>query len=484
MAEQETTEAPVFDPSKLTQVQAPTFDPSKLEAKKIAPPEEPQTSYLDRFSDIPADIGLEATKGVKALAEAPSKIGNTAENEFESYIPHWVGMGMSEEKAKGLAKKLQTRSGLLDLVTGPLQTLSSPFFGTLRSLVSRPIEENTGFPHEATELAAGIASGRPRLSRRPREVPSTERLRAESDTHYDVARALPIQYLPTVGPDIANNIERQLFAPRLAYREHTAPLTWKELEYLRSGMENYYPTVADIDAARTSLGRIAKQVDPNGHRTPDAGAAAHAIEFLDREMRRIQPNQVLSGAHLLPDLNRTLDSARGNYAAFMRSDIIEKQLDKAITGAATSGTGANVENKIRQAFGKIVHNPKLAQRYTENELALFREVAEGGTTRNTGRYVGRAAPSGPVTAATSYVINKMLGLPEGSAQALGWTSKQVADRTALRHAERAIETTRRRSPLYQSTPQNPRQLIMSRQWPMVGPLQNIRSGSDEEEELQ
>lgn len=475
---------PVFDPEKLTKLPTPEFDPSKLAAKQLNPPEEPGQPYLSRAEDIPADIMQQATQGANTLAGAPGKIWGGAKGELSGMPAElqkkFDEIGIPKVISSGLLGHVQMHEGLADLIGGPMQAFLSPIMGPLRSMVSRPIEENTGIPKEATELAASFAMGRPRYSRAPRHTPTSDMLHAESDVHYDVARALPIQFMPTVGIDIANAMETALSSPRLAYRRHSAPETWGELRYLRR-LENYYPTFADIDAARTALGRTARKVDAEGHRTTDAGAAAHAIELLDQEVRRIQPNQVMSGAHLLPDLHQTLDTARGNYAAYMRADIVERALDKALTGARTSGAGANVENKIRQAFGKILHDPKKAQRYTADELALFREVSDGNTVRNAARLLGKAAPTGIVSGSGSLGIGYLLGGKGGmeAVPAIGLVAKHFADNRARAAADRAMVATRQRSPLYQTTPQNPREFMIS-PYPSLSPLQSMRGDQEEE----
>jgi hypothetical protein len=55
---------------------------------------------------------------------------------------------------------VERQQGAESLLLGPLQAITAPFTGPLRSFLSRPIEGTTGFPKEVTEglAMAGLAA--------------------------------------------------------------------------------------------------------------------------------------------------------------------------------------------------------------------------------------------------------------------------------------------------------------------------------------
>lgn len=458
-------------------------DPSTWGAKPVEQSTEEKPadrSYLSRVEDIPSDIKDIASSGLKTLADAPGKIAGTeTENKWNELVPNMIKMGVKPEKAQEIARTLQRNEGFYGLVGGPLETVSSILFGPFRSMASRPVEEKTGIPKEVTELGASMLMGRPRFARVPRQAPLTQALRAEADAGYTTARAFPIEFHDQSIANMANGI-RSALQRRFGYRENVAGGTLSALDYMAEPSANGRRNIADIDSIRQNLGHIARQVDANGHRTSDAGAASHAIEMLDNSMLGLGANDIASGTHLLPDMLSELNNARGNYAAYMRSDVIDRAIDRAQRQAAASGTGANIDNVIRQRFNSILNNPRLAQRYTDNELAMIREVAEGNVGRNTGRYLGRLSPSGIVSATGSAALGHLLGV-HGAGQAtlptIGAISKTIADARTRAAAQRVSEAVRQRSPLFRQTPLPPSQFRFN-PYPLLGrPSGNV----DEEE---
>jgi len=154
--------------------------------KPAEPPPAPRpTGYLDRVAaDWKSDIADIFHEGVEATMAAPGQLlGLSPPTGYEDLgrdmEKKLVGIGASPEEAKResdyMLRRLQRNQGLLGLIGGPLQAITSPLFGAYRATVSRPLEEATGFPKEATEqftmvglAAAGMVPhtvGRVRISR-------------------------------------------------------------------------------------------------------------------------------------------------------------------------------------------------------------------------------------------------------------------------------------------------------------------------------
>lgn len=445
-------------------------------------------SYLSRALDIPKDISDEFSSGIDAIKGAPAKMAGTGKNPYEALMPRMLEMGLPEDRAKALIDKMQFGSGLMDSITGPSQAVLSPIFGPVRSMASRPLEENLGIPKEATEFAAGLAMGRPRMRTAPRAgplAPTAEELQRAAREGYRVADSLGIQFRPSAAPTIANQIEAALTSPAHgSYRPHTAANTFRELDYLR---DNGAVHLADIESVRHNLGRIVRDgVNPIGERTADAGAASRAIQLLDDFVLNINPSQVTqTTAHLLPAMQGELTTARANYAAYMRANLIDRMIDQAGRQAGRSGSGANIENSLRQRFDSIINSPKRAQRYNDHELDMMREIVEGTATRNVARRVGKLAPTGIVSGAGSVGLGALVGGKAGmeALPLIGAASKYFADRAVRRSATRVADATRQRSPLFndrilQHAQQPPLPAQFRYEWPFA--VAGAGRGEDEE----
>lgn len=445
-----------------------------------ATPATPGRSYLENIMDYPSDVAQIAGEGIEATTSAPSKIVGTAENRWKDLVPKMIEMGMPPERAEEMARKMQRNEGFLGLAMGPLQALTSPIWGGLRSLVSRPLEEKVGIPKEATELGVSTILGRPKMAAGVPRTPLASALRTASDEGYTVARSLPITMKPEFAPRAADVVEMTL-EQRYGYRPNVAKGTYRALDYLRSLPEERGElSIADIDSIRQNLGHVAREVDARGLRTSDAGAASHAIEALDEVITGMKPGDIARGAHLHGDLIKELSTARANYAAYVRAKIIEDAIDRAERQAARSGSGTNIENAIRQRFDAIINNKKEFQRYSPNEQAAIREIVKPTTGgRDAARYVGKLAPTGIVSTAGSVGLGALVGGTTGmeALPIIGLAAKKIADFKARKAAEGVSEIVRKRSPLFLEAEKAAVPYVRSRIWP-YSQLSNPRNNEE------
>src|SRR5882672_8637004 len=205
---------PVFDPKEFESFQPqpaaqPTFDPKEFSAlgptaKPGAQPQAPSRPYMERLRDIPGDVSDLAGRGINATMKAPDKIFGLEEPDQAS-IDKAMKAGQSAEEAHATARHGQIGEGLMELLGGPMEVLTSPVQGAARSMVSRPVEESTGIPKEATEFGISLLSGRPRIVRGVNAAPITERLFDASNQGYTVARSLPIRVFADVPRRIADD---------------------------------------------------------------------------------------------------------------------------------------------------------------------------------------------------------------------------------------------------------------------------------------
>lgn len=420
--------------------------------------------YLERAYDIPGDIWDIAKEGVQTTINAPSKIAGTAENHFNELIPNMVKMGMPEEKAKEVVAKMQRNEGILDLASGPAQTFLSWAFGPVRSMASRPLEEKTGVPKEVFESGAGMLMGRPRVSKLTPRAPLSTRLHEAATENYTVAKSLPIEFKLDMVKDLADDVLTKL--DNKGFLDTVADKTLKTVEKLREPSPSKATgsgprTTADmndIDKVRSALGKLSRERDSVGMRTENAAAASHAISYIDDFMSSIhsQPGYIASGGHLLPALMQEMKDARGNWAAYVRADILERTLEKAHRSAAASGSGANIENRLRQKFDSILSNRKTERLFNDAELSMMEEFVKGTSADNAKRLIGKTAPTGIVSAAGSAILGHAIAgkIGEYMLPAMGGISKLFADRGAKKSAQNIVETTAKRSPLYEEWARN------------------------------
>lgn len=140
----------------------PVFIRSADDPDAIAPSTH---SGAGRVKDIPsdtADVFKESVEqykgGVKAGSEAFSKEELHAYTKYLEEVDKWEAGGMKgprpENPGTGPLKAMKAMS---DVAGGLFSAATSPIMGAFRSLVSKPVEEKTGFKHEWTEAVGSLA---------------------------------------------------------------------------------------------------------------------------------------------------------------------------------------------------------------------------------------------------------------------------------------------------------------------------------------
>lgn len=273
------------------------------------------------------------------------------------------------------------------------------------------------------------------------KAPTQEALRQSADAGYDAARSLPVRIDPKSTSALSKKISDELLKD--GYRDYLAPKTFRAIEELKAPANPEFSTIADIDGVRKLLNRAG--ADP-----VEKDAVRVAIEHIDNALS------------VFPELK----NARGDYAAFKRSEMITDSLEKAIDRAGRTGKGANIDNVMRQEIGKILDSPKKLRGFSKEEIEAMRKVVRGTKTGNIARKVGMMAPTGSVGTAIGSGLGGVLGFGVGSqlghggmlsggigagvVPVIGQAGKMTSDAVTRRLVKQVEEQIRSRSPLAKS----------------------------------
>lgn len=136
--------------------------------------------------------------------------------------------------------------------------------------------------------------------------------------------------------------------------------------------------------------------------------------------------------------NSLTKNARDANSKFRKFDRVTNAAEKADLRAASTGSGGNVDNAIRQNIRAILASPKLSRGFTEAELAALEKVVRGGKGQNALRLAGKMAPQGNGLMAALGVggamVNPVLGIPS----LLGGAAKMSADRMTKSNLDDAL----------------------------------------------
>lgn len=389
---------------------------------------------------------LQGTEG-NAITDIPKEIGA----EFQS------GLDKVKGAFGGTADKgvIQQTIDVGKAPLGLMQMAFSPIMGAAKSvgghLMADAIQGAGGLinpeavakedPNEVYEASkAGVetalTAGAPRgaslkgIRALPFEPPSAKQLKDAATAVYDSPQVKSIAIPPNDVVALTGGIQNQLVNRGFRPTHGSASGTFAELGRLTPSPNIASVGVDDIRAARMSLNRTAKQVQPDMAPTPDAEAARDAIDKIDDFLDTLSPD---------------IRTANQNYAAGKRAKMLDYRTMKADRNAAKSGSGMNMENTMRQAVDKIGDRG-----LSQQEIAARDRIVLGTKPRNALRTAGKLGVDGGL----SLMLHAGAGLGSGGmtvpVTAVATMARKIGE-ILTRHEIKALnKSIRSRSPLAQA----------------------------------
>jgi hypothetical protein len=292
-------------------------------------------------------------------------------------------------------------------------------------------------------------------------APAGAELKAAAQAAYKHPVVKDVEFKPQAVGALSGRIQMDLVKDGFRPVQDNAQSTFAVLKDLNPPVGVQSVTVDDLDAARKVLSRYSKQVDAVGAPTTNATAAAKAISHIDDFLPNLQQSDLFRGNAVLA--SEKLTEARGNWAAYKRSQLADTKMENARIQAASTYGGGNINNALRQAYRPLEVNNygKIAGWSPEAKDAL-KDVVEGRLGRNAMRDLGRLAPTGPVNIGLHALNAAATGGASLPIAGAAYVAKKLGERGTKQAAERLSEVLRSQSPLAQqralAAPVAPRRL--------------------------
>jgi hypothetical protein len=129
--------------------------------------------------------------------------------------------------------------------------------------------------------------------------------------------------------------------------------------------------------------------------------------------------------------------ARSLWSRMRKSEMLEEALEKAERRAASTGSGGNTDNAIRQNIRAILDNPKKVRGFSTEEREALERVVRGGPIQNVMRLVGKLSPEGNGLMAALNVGAVAMNPMMAAGTATGFAAKKIADRATPANLEKA-----------------------------------------------
>lgn len=194
-------------------------------------------------------------------------------------------------------------------------------------------------------------------------------------------------------------------------------------------------TFKGLQAFRRQIGNVAASNVPS-----ERAMAMRIMHRLDDYLADIPAKDVITGN--VGAASRGFKQGQENWARMRRAEMVDTARIKAERRAASTGTGGNAENAMRQNVRAILDNPKRSRGMTQAELDMADKVVSGSRGQNVLRHVGKLSPTtgglqGAFTVGAT-ALNPAFAIPA----AAGYVAKTAAEAMTARNVARLSQMIR------------------------------------------
>lgn len=249
-------------------------------------------------------------------------------------------------------------------------------------------------------------------------VPDIDDLYAVKAAAYENVDRLGARYADTAIDSLYGDMIKRASSGNISPERH--PKAYSMLVDLQQNPRSM--TLTELDQLRQVIRR-----DLVGSDAAEAHFGREYIAAIDDFIENAGPGQI-SGV-TGQTANYAITTARKANTVLRKSETLQDALDTARLRAASTGSGGNIDNAIRQELRKIIQSPKKAMGFTKDELAQMESIVTGGgKLQDALRLVGKLSPSGNGLMAAlglgATVTNPLMA----AAPAAGLVAKTLSDR--------------------------------------------------------
>lgn len=279
-------------------------------------------------------------------------------------------------------------------------------------------------------LASGIGKVASALGSKlkPGAVPSIEELEQAASTAFRKVDDAGIRIAQPKFSSAMQDIARAMQGTGLD--ETITPKSMAAIKRLQKASTSS-PTIGEVSLLRQVASNAAGSLEK-----PDARIGSKIVGAVDDFVGGLTPGDLVSGdVGALP----ALKEARALWASKSKAEVIEDAIKRAENRAASSGSGGNVDNTIRQNIRSILDSPKKSRGFTDDERAALEKIVRDRS--RVARALGKLSPSGSglMTALHSYG-----GIASGGATlplaAAGAGAKMIGDRATRANVAALMRT--------------------------------------------
>ncbi len=344
----------------------------------------------DERSPIASTVG--AVAGGTVLGNAAAKGGLTLMQGAKPTLGSLMARGAGEGAAYGALYGLGEGENLNDRA--------------LKSLIGAGAGAAVG---GATGALSRAMAGKPRST-----APTVDDLRAAGNAAYQQADQAGVIFTPDAVKRLNTQITSKL--TDIGYDPALQPGAAAVVRRL-GDLEGQNVTLSGLDTLR----KVASNGFIPGNKSNNK-AVSQIVEAIDDVVTNPGASDILTGN--AQAASTALKQAREMWSRLSKAERVSNAISSAELRAASTGSGGNVDNAIRQNLRRILENPR---GFTQAEQDALRKVVTGTKGQNALRLAGKLSPSGNGLMAALGIGGTMVNPLVGVASLGGMASKSAAD---------------------------------------------------------
>ncbi len=223
-------------------------------------------------------------------------------------------------------------------------------------------------------------------------APQLDQIEGMKNEAYQLADELGVTYTPDSYQNLIANLETRLASEGIDPVLHQRAT--RTLSRMQDRVGDKPMTMQELDKIRQFVRRDVIQSAAAGS-TPGANAGEQRLGMMmvDAIDDFIESGTGAVGANGQAG-SEAIRRARSLNSVWRKSQTLQDAVENAQLRSASTGSGGNFENALRQEIRKIYQNPKKVAGFSEAEREVMRAVIEGTPIQNILRNVGKLSPQG------------------------------------------------------------------------------------------
>jgi hypothetical protein len=356
-------------------------------------------SWKDRMTNVGA---------VKAPSDDPGKqiVRRIGEEVGSAIIP---GIGMASKAAKPAA------------VIG--NTLKTAVGSGAGAAVAEQVAPGNIWAEIAGQLAGGGVGSVVGAGKKVPKAPSADELQQLKRDAYKAVDNLGASYIPQALDKLASNIATATAKASSIRHPKAVSMVQDIKSWVANGM-----SLTELDELRQ---RVRLDLIRSGDEAEGMWGEA-ILDEIDNFIAKAGAADMASGSG--PDANKAILAARELNSRWRKTELIEDAYYKAHMQTESTGSGGNINNKIKQALTSILTNEKKRRAFTTAELDEMEKVVSQGKGDDLLRLVGKLSPSGNGLMAALGIGGTAANPLLAAVPIAGMIAKGAADASTVRKA--------------------------------------------------